>query len=110
MPDDSKQLAELVSELIIEQQETRRELVSAFNNGFTILADKTTEMKCEITEMKGEITEMKGEITFIKEDISEIKLDVRSIDQRLRRFEDEQVLPRLLDLDHRLSIVERKVA
>jgi chromosome segregation ATPase len=103
MADDSKQLSELVSELIIEQQETRRELVAVFNTGFTLLADK-------ITEMKGEITEMKSEITFIKEDISEIKLDVRSIDRRLRRFEDEQVLPRLLDLDHRLTAVERKVA
>lgn len=84
-----KDLTELVAELIIEQKETRRELVQVFNTGFMHLADQTIELKAELTQVKD---------------------DVRSIDRRLGRFEDEQLLPRLVDLEHRLSIVERKVA
>ncbi len=96
MPDSSKQLEELVAELIIEQKESRRELVTVFNAGFNLLADKISELRSDVNEMKGEITQ--------------IKHDVRSIDQRLARFEDEQVLPRLLDLEHRMTSIERKVA
>ena len=94
---------EIMAETLHEQREMRREhaqdresLKQAFNSGFAHVAENITELKDEITEIKGEITE--------------IKTDVRSIDRRLRRFEEEQVLPRLLDLDHRLTVVERKVA
>ena len=102
-----KRLVEIMAETLHEQREMRRELTeelkgvrrelheevngvkAVFNSGFELLANKLTEMK---------------------EEMNEIKLDVRSIDRRLRSFEDEQVLPRLLDLDHRLTVVERKVA